>query len=67
MIYTDGLTELENDLGEEYGIERLSEFIFKNAKLDVNEIIDNIKKDMDDFRGEQEFNDDVSILLNRFF
>lgn len=67
VCYTDGLTELENDLGEEYGIERLSEFIFKNAKLDVNEIIDNIKKDMDDFRGEQEFNDDVSILLNRFF
>lgn len=67
ICYTDGLTELENDMGEQYGLERLNEFFFKNAQLEVNEIIEKLKRDMDEFRGDEGFNDDVSILLNRFF
>lgn len=67
VCYTDGLTELEDDHGEQYGLDRLSEFLFKNATHDVNEIIENLKSDMDDFRGDVPYSDDVSILLNRFY
>jgi sigma-B regulation protein RsbU (phosphoserine phosphatase) len=67
MCYTDGLTELENDHGEQFGLDKLNEFLFKNAHLDVNEIIEKLKETMESFRGEKNFNDDVSLLLNRFF
>ncbi len=67
VCYTDGLTELEDDLGEQYGLDRLNEFLFMNADCEVNETIEKLKLEMDNFRGTVDFNDDVSILLNRFF
>ena len=67
MCYTDGLTELENELGEQYGFDRLCEFVFKHIEQDVDDIMDTLKIEMDTFRGAKEFNDDVCILLNRFF
>ena len=67
MCYTDGLTELENELGEQYGFDQLCEFVFKHIERDVDDIMDTLKTEMDTFRGAKEFNDDVCILLNRFF
>ena len=67
FCYTDGLTELENDLGEQYGSERLNSFVFKNASLEVNEIVKKVQEEMESFKGERDYNDDVSVLVNRFF
>lgn len=67
FCYTDGLTELENDLGEQYGMERLNSFLFQHATLDVNVIVQKLQEDMTAFKGENDYNDDVSVLVNRFF
>ena len=66
FCYTDGLTELENENGEQFGQDRLNEFLFKNAHLNVNELIEKLKETMENFRGETNYNDDVSVLLSRF-
>lgn len=67
FCYTDGLTELENDNGEQFGLDRLNQFLFNHAHLNVNEILDKLKETMEEFRGETNYNDDVSVLLSRFF
>lgn len=67
LCYTDGLTELENELEEQFGFDRLSQFVFKHIDLDVDDMMDKLKLEMDIFRGSKDFNDDVSVLLNRFF
>jgi sigma-B regulation protein RsbU (phosphoserine phosphatase) len=66
FCYTDGVTELENDSGEQFGIDKLNQFLFKNAHLDVNEIIEKLKEAMEEFRGDTNYNDDVCLLLSRF-
>jgi len=67
LCYTDGLTELENDNGEQFGMGKLKQFLFENADLDVNEILEKLKEEMEEFRGDSNYNDDVSVLLSRFF
>ncbi|MGP8174500.1 MAG: PP2C family protein-serine/threonine phosphatase [Terracidiphilus sp.] len=37
LLYTDGLTEASNRKDEEFGAERLSEFLARNSGLEVNE------------------------------
>ncbi|MCB9257269.1 MAG: serine/threonine-protein phosphatase [Chitinophagales bacterium] len=66
LCYTDGLTELEDDLGEMYGLERLNAFLFKNHKNDVNTFVENLKQEMISFKGSKDYNDDVSVLVGRF-
>jgi phosphoserine phosphatase RsbU/P len=62
VCYTDGLTEMENEDGEFYGMDRLIEFVKQNYKLGpeiFNKILyDNVSK----FKGNRLFNDDVSVL-----
>lgn len=60
--YTDGLTEAQNSSGEEYGDEKLMYFIMKNIdKLDadLNQLI---KDNVDAYRGEVPYHDDVTML-----
>lgn len=67
FCYTDGLTELENDMGNQFGSENLHTFLFHNAHLPVDTLIGNLKNEMNDFKGERGYNDDVSVLVSRFF
>lgn len=64
---TDGLTELENDKGEQFGVEKLMDLIKENNKLSpdiFNKILfDNISK----FKGNMLFNDDISVLTAKFY
>lgn len=64
---TDGLTELENDKGVQFGTERFLQLIKENYKLSpeiFNKILfDNVSK----FKGNMLFNDDVSVLTAKFY
>ncbi len=60
--YTDGLTEISNDAGEEYEIERLSEFI-KKANLESLPLFHKyILVEIEKFKENQDFFDDFTIL-----
>lgn len=67
LSYTDGLSELEDELGNQFGIDKLNEFLFKNGHLNEDQIIDNLIESLHDFKGDKDFNDDISVLINRFY
>jgi serine phosphatase RsbU (regulator of sigma subunit) len=63
VFYTDGVTEAENQLGEEFGIERLSALIQRGSSLSAEDLMIKILDSAADFCSEVGFNDDVTILV----
>jgi sigma-B regulation protein RsbU (phosphoserine phosphatase) len=62
VFYTDGVTEAENRLGEEFGMERLSVTVRSGSSLSAEDLMSNIYNAAADFCGDN-FNDDVTILV----
>jgi sigma-B regulation protein RsbU (phosphoserine phosphatase) len=66
FLYTDGVTELENDNGEFFGIEKLKEFIAANNDvLILKSFHKNLISVLDRFRQNASYNDDVTVLTLR--
>ncbi len=62
VFYTDGVTEAENQLGEEFGLERLSVIVRRGSSLSAEDLMVDIYNSAADFCGDN-FNDDVTILV----
>jgi serine phosphatase RsbU (regulator of sigma subunit) len=62
VFYTDGVTEAENQLGEEFGMKRLSATVLYGSSLSAEDLMTNIYNAAADFCGDH-FNDDVTILV----
>jgi serine phosphatase RsbU (regulator of sigma subunit) len=62
VFYTDGVTEAENGLGEEFGMGRLSATVLRGSSLSAEDLMNNIYNAAADFCGD-DFNDDVTILV----
>ncbi len=62
VFYTDGVTEAENRLGEEFGMERLSATVLRGSSLSAEDLMTVIYNAAADFCGD-EFNDDMTILV----
>ena len=62
VFYTDGVTEAENRLGEEFGLERLSTAVRDGFSLSAEDLMTNIYNAAADFCGD-DFHDDVTILV----
>jgi len=62
VFYTDGVTEAENRLGEEFGMERLSATVRRGSSLSAEDLMRDIHNAAADFCGD-DFNDDVTILV----
>lgn len=60
--YTDGVTEATNISNELYGQERLSRVLNENGDKSPNEIINEIKKDVDKFVDGADQFDDITML-----
>ncbi len=67
FCYTDGLTELMNTDGLPYGSERLYDFVQNNKNLATTQFNKLLFEDLAKFRGENQFDDDISVLSGRFF
>ena len=65
-LYTDGLTEAMNPEEEEFGEERLSEFIGKNRDRDPAQFHVEFRSVMDKFSKKVPFHDDLTLLSLRF-
>ncbi|MEA3488785.1 MAG: PP2C family protein-serine/threonine phosphatase [Candidatus Omnitrophota bacterium] len=61
LLFTDGITETVNKEGEEYGGERVEEFLRKNHDIPVEEFNRALLKDLDTYK-EGKFKDDICIL-----
>lgn len=62
-IATDGIWETTNATGEMYGKERLREIIRAQAQEPPADILKALLRDLRTFRGSDEFEDDVTIVL----
>ncbi len=63
--FTDGITEPENEFGEMYGEERLTNLVVKHAERDSDEIVRAITDSVREWTGSPELQDDMTLLLAR--
>ena len=63
MLYTDGITETESPDKTFYGLERLMEIFKANRELKSQQIVENVIKDVEQFRGNQKLLDDISLVV----
>ena len=64
LAYSDGVTEPENDFGE-FGEARLIDLVRQNRDLPLLEITERVTAAVDDWIGEQEQPDDITLVLAR--
>jgi sigma-B regulation protein RsbU (phosphoserine phosphatase) len=67
VCYTDGLVETENNLEDEFGMDRLEKVILENFAENISTLNRNIVADVNEYRGDMPFTDDLAILSCRFF
>ncbi len=60
--YTDGVTETENEEGEEFGLERLTDYFQDNGHQDLRKIHQDIIIELDNFKGKKGYRDDITML-----
>ncbi|WP_429885085.1 SpoIIE family protein phosphatase [Geoalkalibacter halelectricus] len=65
LLYTDGIIEAENDLGEFFGTERLCTLLHEYHELEPDAILNQILDQVRLFTGTQNFSDDVSMIVMR--
>jgi len=63
VIYSDGLTEAENDAGEEFGGDRLEAMLPALRGLTPHEVGRAILDQVDDFLGDARLTDDLSLAI----
>jgi sigma-B regulation protein RsbU (phosphoserine phosphatase) len=63
VFYTDGVTEAENLLAEEFGMERLSAEVQRGSSLSAEGLMDDIFSSAANFSKDVGFGDDVTILV----
>jgi len=63
VFYTDGVTEAENLLAEEFGIGRLSAVLQRSSSLSAKGLMDDIFSSAANFSKDVGFGDDVTILV----
>lgn len=63
VLYTDGITEAENDAGEQYELERLCTVVSEHWSKSSAEIKDVVIADVMTHIGEHEVYDDITLLV----
>ena len=63
VLYTDGVTEAENEAGEQYGLERLCEVVQNHWSGSAEETKAAVVKDLDTYIGEQTVYDDITLVV----
>lgn len=63
VLYTDGITEAENNLQKQYGLDRLCEVVSRNWNRSTDEIKQAVIADVREHIGEQKVYDDITLLV----
>jgi len=63
VLYTDGITEAENEKGEQYGLERLCAVVSNHWARSAEGILDAVVSDVESYIGEAEIYDDITLLV----
>ena len=65
VAYTDGLTEPEDQAGDEFGEERLREALQRLAGSPLRDLIEGVMNDVVDWTGDPVLQDDMTMLVVR--
>jgi sigma-B regulation protein RsbU (phosphoserine phosphatase) len=60
--FTDGLTEITNSKGEEFGDTEIIKVVKKNLDLEPAKLNASIIKEMEEFKGKNGFMDDITLF-----
>ncbi len=63
VLYTDGMTEAANAEGEEFGRKRLAQLVLVGIKLSAKDIIDFIRKGVQEFTDRKFLDDDGTLFI----
>lgn len=63
VIYSDGVTEAEDASETQFGEQRLQGIIKKNKNLNAQKIMSEIYKEVKEFRGGTEQDDDITLIV----
>lgn len=66
ILYTDGVTELLNEQKIQFGSGRLKEKLQNLGNLPPTEIVSNLEKDLEDFRGDHPQADDICLFAIKY-
>ena len=67
LLYTDGLTDLQNEDDAYFDDDKVEVFIKNNHDLSVKKFNDKLMKEVNEFKGPRSFPDDISVLTGRLF
>ncbi len=67
FLYTDGITEAHNASEELFGEKRMTEALNLNADASPEETVENVKAAVDEFVGEADRFDDLTMLCLKYF
>ena len=62
VLYTDGVTEAFNDQDQMYSEERLRHVLSQSIGKQAGEVLSQLKRDLEEFRGNAQLSDDTTIL-----
>jgi sigma-B regulation protein RsbU (phosphoserine phosphatase) len=60
--YTDGLTETFSEEGEPFGLEKVTEVVVEYLDDSLEQINEELLKELNRFRGRNSYNDDITLL-----
>jgi phosphoserine phosphatase RsbU/P len=66
VLYTDGITEAKSKKGEEFGSERLADALQQMSGKSSKEIEDNLIKNLYEFSGSEDIDDDYTAMTVKF-
>lgn len=63
VLYTDGVTEAQNPMGEDYGRERLEKMVRANRHLSARDLIQTIQRDVNAWTDGRGASDDMTFFI----
>ncbi len=67
MSFTDGLADLRNEKGELFEDKGIESFVLANGSLDAETFNDELLMAIEDYKGSEEFPDDIAVLTCKIF
>ncbi len=66
VLYTDGISEAEDEAGNEFGLEALRRFLHEHHLCCPNQLVQDCRKQLESFRGGRERLDDETLLAIQY-
>jgi sigma-B regulation protein RsbU (phosphoserine phosphatase) len=67
LAFTDGLAELRDKDGVFFESDRIKDFITKNSPKSADEFNESLLTEINNFKGEQEYSDDIAVITCKIY